>query len=329
MNLKTVKNRPIEIEEGFILAIDFGGTKIAMATTTLSGQRLYEAEIPTFAQDGAQSVMRRMFEAARTLILRIDTNLGVPLRAVAAVTPGIVEADGICLAPNNPGWDTLALADMLREGFEVECIAVETDVKAAALAEARLGALVGVDCGLYLNLGTGLAAAVVIHGKVLRGAHGASGEIGYQLCGVPGEAGFAHGRAPLEEFVSGRAISDRASALLGRPITAREAFDLSLSDPTVEALLADALECLGTHVANMVLLLDPSRIVLGGGMSRVARVAVHIGTRLRTAVPYSPEIQTSAFAHGAALAGAIVLANDAWASSRRCDKSNDRRGVLL
>lgn len=303
-------------QRGFLLAIDFGGTKIAMSTTTEAGQRLHEAEIPTLAHQGAQTVMRRMFDAARALIATTAADVGGELLAAAAVTPGIVEPDGIRLAPNNPGWDRLALHDELCKGFAIQCVGVETDVKAAALAEARCGALAGVECGLYVNLGTGLAAAAVVGGKVLRGAHGAAGEIGYQLCGVPGEAVFADGGAPLEDFVSGRAIGERVSALLGRSVTTREAFAMRESVPQVNALLDDTLHCLGVHIVNLVLMLDPSRIVIGGGMARIAGIADDLRSLLKRAVPYPPEVVIAAFGHGAALQGAIVAAGDAWRARR-------------
>lgn len=301
---------------GFLLAIDFGGTKIAMATTTPAGKRLHEAEIPTLAEQGAQTVMRRMFEAARDLISTTRAGGERQLLAVAAVTPGIIEPDGIRLAPNNPGWDRLALYDVLHAGFAAQCVTVETDVKAAALAEARCGALAGVDCGLYLNLGTGLAAAAVIDGRVLRGANGAAGEIGYQLRGVPDEVLFADGGASLENFVSGRAIADRVSALLGRNVSTHEAFALQDSMPQVAALIKGAFEGLARHVANLTLMLDPSRIVIGGGMARIPGIPDGIRSLLARAVPYPPDVAIAAFGHGAALQGAIVAASDAWASSR-------------
>ncbi|RKE39920.1 glucokinase [Paraburkholderia sp. BL23I1N1] len=301
---------------GFLLAIDFGGTKIAMATTTPAGERLHEAEIPTLAEQGAQTVMRRMFEAARALISKTLAGMERRLLAVAAVTPGIIEPDGIRLAPNNPGWDQLALYDELRAGFATHCVTVETDVKAAALAEARCGALAGIDCGLYLNLGTGLAAAAVIDGRVLRGANGAAGEIGYQLRGVPDDVLFADGGASLENFVSGRAIGVRVSGLLGRDVSAREAFALQDSVPQVAALIKDAFEALARHVANLTLMLDPSRIVIGGGMARIPGITDGIRSLLARAVPYPPEVAIAAFGHGAALQGAIVAASDAWALRR-------------
>ena len=301
---------------GFLLAIDIGGTKIAMATTTPAGQRLHEAEIPTLAEQGADTVMRRMFEAARALMAKTLAGVDRRLLAVAAVTPGIIEPDGIRLAPNNPGWDRLALYDVLRAGFDAQSVAVETDVKAAALAEARCGALAGVDCGLYLNLGTGLAAAAVIDGRVLRGANGAAGEIGYQLRGVPGEVLFADGGASLENFVSGRAIGDRVSALLGRDVSTHEAFALRDSVPQVAALIKDAFESLARQVANLTLMLDPSKIVIGGGMARIPGIPDGIRSLLARAVPYPPEVAIAAFGHGAALQGAIVAASDAWALRR-------------
>ncbi|WP_116136009.1 ROK family protein [Trinickia diaoshuihuensis] len=297
---------------GCLLAIDFGGTKIAMATANLAGDVLLESQIPTHAHEGADAVISRMFDAARALISKTVAQTGAPLVSVAAVTPGIVEAQGIKLAPNNPGWERLPLADVLRQGFDVRCICVETDVKAAALAEARKGALAGVDCGLYLNLGTGLAAAAVLDGKVLRGAHGAAGEIAYQLRGTAGEVPFAQGGAPFEDLASGRAIGDRASAMLGRPVTTAEAFELGLDDARIAALIDETLAYLGVQVANMALLLDPSRIVIGGGMSHIARIHGAIRSTLAEAVPYPPEVRRSSFGPGAALQGALILAGERW-----------------
>src|SRR5262249_13356772 len=117
--------------------------------------------------------------------------------------------DRILLAPNVPGWGSLALERRLRDGLGVAAVAVCNDVRAAATAELRAGVLRGCDVALYLSLGTGLSMGLVVGGRVVDGAHGAAGEIGYTL-GRPGEPGVAAGRAPLEERVSGPAIGQRA-----------------------------------------------------------------------------------------------------------------------
>lgn len=296
-----------------LLAIDFGGTKIAMATATPDGRRLAELEIPTLAHEGADRVIARMHDAAQTLVERTGGQHGVTLQAVAAVTPGIVAPDGIRLAPNNPGWETLPMAATLGRLFGVERVRVETDVKAAALAEARMGALSGLPCGLYVNLGTGLAAAAVIDGKVLKGAHGAAGEIAYQLRGVPGEVPFADGGAPLEQFISGRALADRASALIGRDISCREAFSLAPQQPALAAMLDEALAVLVVHVVNLVLTLDPARIAVGGGMARVPRIIPTLAAGLARTCPFPPEVVLAAFEQGAALQGAILSGMEALA----------------
>ncbi|WP_109481105.1 ROK family protein [Paraburkholderia sp. C35] len=297
---------PNDRDDSLILAIDFGGTKIAMAITSFRGEPLRKTEIPTHADAGAVQVMQRTLACAHALLDETRTGAGGVLRVVSVVTPGIVEPDGIRLAPNNPGWETLAMAKVLREAFAGAQIVVETDVKAAALAEVRGGALAGVDCGIYLNLGTGLASAAVIDGKVLRGAHGAAGEIGYQLRGVPGEVPFAAGGAPLENFISGRALADRSTELAGRPLTTREALAMTATDPRIAALVDEALNVLAVHVANMVLTLDPSRIAIGGGMARVPRIVDTLRRVLDVAVPYPPELVIAQYGHDAApLQGAI------------------------
>lgn len=305
---------PAQDSTSCLLAIDFGGTKIAMATATPAGQRLTEREIPTLAHEGAERVMARMHQAAQQLVLQTEREHGRTLGAVAAVTPGIVGSTGILLAPNNPGWETLPMAAELERMFGVTRIRVETDVKAAALAEARSGALRNLPCGLYVNLGTGLAAAAVIDGKVLRGAHGAAGEIAYQLRGVPGEVPFCRGGAPLEQFISGKALADRASALLGRAISCRQAFDLAPTHAQLAAMLDEALEALVVHVVNIVLTLDPARIAIGGGMARVAHIIPTLVAGLKRACPFPPEVVLAAFEEGAALEGAVQSGMEALAN---------------
>jgi glucokinase len=191
------------------------------------------------------------------------------------------------------------------------------DVKAAALAEATAGALTGVRSGIFVNLGTGLAAAIVIDGVVLDGAHGAAGEIAYQLPGS-GPSGpeqtlvYADGHAPLEELVSGEAIARRASAVLGRQVSAPEAFAIGKEDPGVRAVVDDAVEALGIQIANLSIALDPERVVLGGGLMRQSSAFLpRIATILDRMVPFPPEIQLASLPDDAALAGALVIAERA------------------
>jgi glucokinase len=285
-----------------VLAIDFGGTKVALATAAadaLDGFRHTAVRLPTRAGEGAAQVVERTLAAARELI-------GAPA-AVGVATFGVVRGDVIRLAPNVPGWDGMALPRMLREAFGDTPVAIDNDVKAGATAELRWGALRGVDAGLYVNLGTGLSAAVVAGGRVLPGAHGAAGEIGYWRDHASAPA-FADGHAPLEETVSGGALGRRGSALLGREVTAAELFDRH-AEPGVARLLEETLETLSRTVANLCVALDPQRVVVGGGlMGAAGHILPRLAAQLRRTVPFPPELATASFVDDAPLVGALAMA---------------------
>src|SRR5437763_15708407 len=144
--------------------------------------------------------------------------------AVGVSTPGVVHDDGVLLSPNIPGWEQVPLRETMRARLHVPTVVAANDVKAAAMAEVLWGALKGADPAVFLSLGTGIAAASVMGGRIVTGAHGASGEIGYNLRSVLDTSGAAHGRAPLEEAIGGRFIGERARLLLGEPLSTAELF---------------------------------------------------------------------------------------------------------
>lgn len=283
---------------------------MALATATLDGGLMESDRLDTEAGRGAVQAVDRALARAEELLSASARNGGGRCLAVSAVSPGIVYEDRVSLAPNVPGWEELKLPALLRERFDPARAAVGTDVKAAAVAELRWGSLRGADPAILLILGTGLAAAIVVGGEVLHGANGAAGEIGYSLRGTDERTGAADGRAPLEEFAGGRAIGERASGLLGTPMTAADVFEHP--DPRARALLDTALDELAVHVANMATLVDPARIAVGGGlMSRPDVILEALGRRLRLAVPFAPELVPAQFIHDGPLRGAIALALDA------------------
>lgn len=283
-----------------VLAIDFGGTKIAIAAGSQFRPETV-VRLPTLGDAGAPQAVRRAFDAARDLSPRPA--------AVGVSTFGVLTDGLVRLAPNVPGWEGLALPALLREEFGDVPVAIANDVNAGAAAELRWGALRGVDVGLYVNLGTGLAVGLVVGGRVVAGAHGAAGEVGY-LRERDSDRYFADGCAPLEDRVSGVALRTRGSALLGRPVTAAELFGLR-SEPGVAALLDEAIETLARTVANLCILVDPSRVVLGGGLMGAAEhILPRVDAALRRSVPFPPELLPAEFVDDAPLIGALALALD-------------------
>jgi glucokinase len=294
----------------FVAAVDFGGTKMAVASATLSGEIIDQARFETDASHGAEQAVQRAIEAAQAIISATAGRTGGRCAAAGVVSPGVVHDERPFLAPNVPGWEELQLESLLRKALAVEPLVFGNDVKAAGLAELRWGTLAGADPGLFLSLGTGVAAAVVAYGRVLNGAHGAAGEIGYSLRGVDDQSAFSDGRAPLEELAGGRFIGARASRLAGREVTAADAF--AAPDPAMRELVDATLDELAVHVTNMALLIDPDRIAVGGGMMESGeRILGALRSRLQRAVPFPPAVDRARFVHDAALRGAVALALDA------------------
>jgi glucokinase len=297
-----------------IIAFDFGGTKTAVAVCELDGTQLGDVTVLVARKDGAERNLQRAIDHARSLLSRCAA--GRPVAAVGACTFGIPLPTGIGLATAIEGWSGLALARELQDAFPEAEISVGNDVKAAAAAELAFGSLANCDPGIYLNLGTGLAVAVVVGGVVLDGYHGASGEIGYNLRS-PDDVDRPAGRAILEEFVSGIALSTRGEAICERPMSAADVFAKAATDTRMASLVVDFVGELAFHLVNLTNAVDPQRIVVGGGMT-AAWPLIHpaLRTALDRAVPYPPELVRSAFPDCAPLIGAIALGGRA-ASRRR------------
>jgi len=248
----------------------------------------------------------RALDAARTLLA--DVAADRPLAGIGAATFGIPYDDRVDLAPAIPGWDEIAFGMKLRAAFPGVALAMATDVKAAAAAENRWGVLAGYDPGIYLNLGTGLAAAIVAGGTVILGAHGAAGEIGYNLRSVEDVWSRADDRVTLEDLVSGRGLLAVAEGTFGRRIDAAALFTLAETDDAAERLVDAFIAELCQHVVNLAIAIDPQRIAVGGGMVRAWR---RLGPALRgaldAAVPFPPDLVLSQFPYDAPLIGALAL----------------------
>ncbi|MCU1642057.1 MAG: hypothetical protein JWN03_2332 [Nocardia sp.] len=296
-----------EASEFAVIGVDFGGTKTAIALADAHGAVLERVRLDTRTDLGPDHILARTAESVRRLEQAAREGLGLPVTGWAAVCPGVIRADGIQLTPNLPGWEKLALSARLAAEFGVAEVRVANDVRAAALAEVRFGALRGIDTGIYVSLGTGIAAALIVGGQVVPGAHQAAGEIGYMNPGFARVGAVAAGRAPLEEYIAGRGLAQRASAALGSEITSEQLF--RRTDPEARKLVRHMLETLATALGNLAALVDPARIVIGGGMMAAADVILPPLTDLvASATAFPPEIRAAHFLADASLHGAVTLA---------------------
>jgi len=295
-----------------VLGLDFGGTKIAMAVCEPDGELRASTTVSSGGELGARATFQRGIMAAREVLAA-----AAPGREVAAVgvsTFGIPFDDRVELAPTIEGWGDLPLGHEVRSAFPGAEVRLVTDAKAAAEAELRWGALAGCDPAIYLNLGTGLSAAIVAGGKVLNGSDGAAGEIGYNLR-VPSDVGIPlAARTMLEDMISGQALARRAAGHTARGETmgAAEVFEAGRDAPGLDRLLNDFVTELAFHVVNLAIAINPVRIAVGGGMVRSwDRLRPGLQDALTAGVPFPPELVVARFPSDAPLIGAVGLAVDA------------------
>jgi glucokinase len=288
-----------------VLGLDFGGSKVAAALCGLGGEIQRQSVIATDPALGAMANLDRALGLARAVLQQPPLDGAArKLVAVGACTFGIPAENGVALSPAIPGWDKLPLRRHLEDAFGAPVVLL-TDVKAAASAEASFGALVGANPGIYLNLGTGLAAAIVEDGSVVSGAHGASGEIGYNLREVGDVWGSDDIGGPmLEDVVSGMGLAAALAGTAGNA-SASDAFRRR-HEPAVGRIVDEFLRELAFHLVNLTVAIDPERIAVGGGMVRSWDVLEDpLRRALLAHVPFPPELVVGAFPYDAALRGAV------------------------
>lgn len=299
----------------FVLAFDFGGTKIALATADAAGEVQCRMELPTQAADGAVQALNRAIGAGTALVDQAVEG-GGRLVGVGVSTMGITLEDRVLMAPNVAGWETQAIPAVIRHAFHTDAVRVANDVKAAARAELWRGELTGVETGLYVNLGTGIAAVLIVGGRIVAGAHGAAGEIGYNLRHLHEEEGAAAGEVPLEQFVGGGAIRARIARRFG-DATPSDIFGAVRTNPQARAFVGEILSEVAFHITNLTIALDPGRVVVGGGIMRSADLILPpLRDHVARFVPFPPEVVAGRFLLDGGLIGAVALAldvaGDAW-----------------
>ena len=207
----TTKPPSVEGRRGFVAAVDIGGTRIRMRLADLAG-----TEVTAWS-----TVLQRREKSPEAVCARIDEGLKlccqearVPRRDVLHLTagaPGITDSHaGIVLAaPNLTQWNDVPLRTLLERQTRLP-VAVENDTNLAALGEHRFGAAQGSDTFIFLALGTGLGAGLILGGKLYAGAHWSAGEVGYfGRRGQPREAPRLRETGQLERAVGGAGIEQR------------------------------------------------------------------------------------------------------------------------
>src|SRR6478752_4229050 len=283
-----------------IAGIELGGTKTVVAIGSEQGRVIGEMRFPTTLPD----------ETLGTAIGWLRER-GIPARiGIAAFGPvGIVpgrENYGRVLATPKPGWAGFSLIESLSAAFPDASLTLDTDVNAAALAEAKFGAAAGLDDVAYITIGTGIGGGILSGGRLIHGAlHPEFGHL--KVPRMPGDdfKGVCpfHGDC-LEGLASGPSIAAR----WGKP-----AHELPADHPAWEM----QAWYLAHGILSLLAIVSPSRVIVGGGVSQVGGLHDKIHARLREiAAGYFPPVLEPGFVAAPALGqeagirGALLLVKE-------------------
>lgn len=261
-----------------VLAVDLGGTKLAVALATRDGKLINRKSV-SVAADSPLAPVRQILAMAREFVGA--KRMPEVLSGVGVAVPGLVRKDGTVWAPNLPGWKRMPLARRLQSALGVPVV-VESDRNAAVLGESWRGAARGKSDAIVLMLGTGIGAGILSGGRLLRGAHELSGCTGWMVV-TDAQDDDMPGVGQLEAFAAGPGIARAAKKELARGIESllREippdtvtAYEVAEAARRGDALsievFLEAGRLLGYGVANLVSLFDPEVVVIGGGLARAS-----------------------------------------------------------
>ena len=297
---------------GFVLGADIGGTNVRVAAADLFGEPICDLKRPT-TKDGSRAVGVQILEMISEVIDQAGASHGRPL-ALGMSTPGVIDRSSgrvTSLAYNvtpEGGFDPLAV---IRGRFDLPVL-VDNNVNLAAVGEKWFGLARGISTLVYIGIGAGIGMGVIIDDELVRGAHGAAGEIGYlPLVGDPFDPRHRlHGGLEDEVAASGilAAFKSRRGDSDGDASSAHEVFELAGSGDTVARAVVDHVASrLGAAIATVCAILDPELVVLGGGIGASPLLLRPVRGAAAALVPITARIETSLLGDRAALQGAIAI----------------------
>ena len=312
----------------FVVGVDLGGTKILTMLADGAGQVLARVKAPTQPWRGLDAVLDTIVDSVE----QVASQAGVLLNAVRTVgvgVPGLLDRDRqvVFLAPNL-NWRDVPLGALLGDRLALP-VRLENDANLAALGEYAYGAGRGESHLVYITVSTGVGCGIVLDGSIYRGAGGGAGEIGHLTVAPGGPLCNCGNNGCLEAVASGTAIARQARALVaegrgagilaaagGAPeqVSARTVAEAAgLGAPEAVAILRDAGRFLGLAVAGLINLLNPSALVLGGGVLQSDRVlwdamSEEINRRTLSSSLAAVRVVRAELAGDAGVLGAVALA---------------------
>ena len=310
------------------IGIDVGGTNVKIALVNDKGNIIYSNSIPTRAEMGYEYTINNMKEAISELLKETKSE-AKSIEGIGFGFPGQIDyKKGIVrLAPNIPGWVEVPIAEIIEKEFGIPT-RVDNDVRCAALGELNYGAGKGCENLICITVGTGIGSGLVINGKLVRGASNAAGELGHIKLDMHGGPLCGCGdRGCLEAFASGPSIVALAEEYIkgGKSTKYRELANPDITpyivseaakqgDPVAKRIFTIVGEYIGIGLASVVNLLNPEKIIIGGGVAAAGDILLNPikENLIKRAMPIAAsavEIVPAQLGNSAGVIGASLLIN--------------------
>jgi glycyl-radical enzyme activating protein/glucokinase-like ROK family protein len=262
----------------WVIGVDLGGTKIEVGLVSPENQILERCRIPTNPHEGPRRVVERIAECVETLAVRLPP--GTRLAALGICSPGPVDHETGTLIdpPNLAGLHNAPLRELLSERLHLP-VSLEHDAKAAALGEFHFGVGRGERNMVYVVVGTGVGAAIILNGELLRGPDNSAGEIGHVTLDKNGDVCSCGSHGCVETFVSGPWLAKRYNRLLAAQLPGSKPTNTEsvvawagAGDRLALQVMAEAGDALGTAIDMMAMILNIDLFVIGGSVAKAGDI---------------------------------------------------------
>jgi predicted NBD/HSP70 family sugar kinase len=299
-------------QAGFVVGADIGGSNLRVAAADLFGEPICDLRQPT-TKEGNRALGMQLLGMVNEVIDQASPVHGRPL-ALTISTPGIIDQSSgrvtslaYNIAPDG-GFDPL---EVIRDRLDLP-VSVENNVNLAAVGEKWFGLARGVSTMVFVSVGAGIGMGIVIDDEVVRGAHGAAGEIGYLPLAVDPFDPRHRVHGGLEDEIGGAGIvaafNERRLDSDPELSAVQDVFELASSgNAAAQAVVDHVAHRLGTAIATVCAILDPELVVLGGGIGSSPLLLSPVRGATASLVPVTARIETSLLGERAALKGAIAL----------------------
>jgi len=279
--------RPVLLEinpnRGYVVGIDMGVTHLSILVADLSTVVLDEIEIPFDIRKNPQDCLQIVHKEIQESLKRAHlTPRDILAMGLAVPGPVVTEQGSVSAPPVMPGWDNYPIRSMVEREWNLP-VSLDNDADLGALGEWSQGAGRGERNLVYIKVGTGVGAGLLLDRSIYHGETGGAGEIGHVTINDKGPQCSCGNFGCLEALAGGLAIAQKAQAavLAGRrtqlasikPVDRISAKDVStaarLGDLVAQQIISEAGEYLGIAIANLVNLFNPGMVVVGGGVAQI------------------------------------------------------------